>query len=58
MANGPKKTERAEYELLKPIKQAGELKKPAAEGEPVIKVRLRKEQGDKLAESGHVKMAA
>ena len=59
--NGPnpsRKAEKKDFELLKPIKQAGELLQPAEEGKPAVKVKLRKDQGERLIASGHVKEAA
>lgn len=57
--NNPlKKAEKKDFELLKPIKQAGDLLQPAEEGKPAVKVGLRKDQASRLIASGHVKEAA
>jgi hypothetical protein len=53
-----KKAPFKEYELLKPLRQGGKLIEPAEEGQPVIKVKLRRDQAERLSDSGHIKMAA
>ena len=53
-----KKAPVKEYELLEPLRVNGQLIKPAEEGQPVIKVKLRRDQAERLSDSGHIKMAA